>query len=245
MDCIDLYYLHRHDKKTPIEETMGAFKVGLVVSWIRDEACRQELIDQGKIKYVGMSEVSIPTLRKAHAVCPVTAYEMEWSLITRDVEEDLVPTCRELGIGKRVSWSSAKVFVLSFAGIVTYSPLGRGFLTGAIKNKEDIPKGDWREKHPRLSDHFDHNVKLVKIVEDIAAEKGCTPGQVALAWVHAQGEDVFPIPGTKHVDRFEENVAAYYVKLTEDDMAKLNGIADQVRGTKQPAERMSMVYNST
>ena len=114
MDCIDLYYLHRHDKKTPIEVTMGAFKVGLVVSWIRDEACRQELIDQGKIKYVGMSEVSISTLRKAHAVCPVTAYEMEWSLITRDVEEDLVPTCRELGIGKRVSWSSAKVFCAIF-----------------------------------------------------------------------------------------------------------------------------------
>ena len=140
---------------------------------------------------------------------------------------------------------SSTVFLkLSSAGIVTYSPLGRGFLTGAIKSKEDIPKGDWREQHPRLSENFDHNRELVKIVEEVAAEKGCTPGQVALAWVHAQGEDVFPIPGTKHVDRFEENVAAFNVELTEDDMVKLNGIADQVRGTKQPAERMSMVYNS-
>ena len=191
-----------------------------------------------------MSEVSIATLRKAHVVCPITAYEMEWSLITRDVEVDLVPTCRELGIGTMVSMSSAVFLKLFLAGIVTYSPLGRGFLTGAIKSKEDIPKGDWREKHPRLNEHFDHNVELVKIVEEVAAEKGCTPGQVALAWVHAQGEDVFPIPGTKHVDRFEENVAAFDVKLTGNDMTKLNGIADQMKGSRLPVERMSMVYNS-
>ena len=125
---------------------------------------------------------------------------------------------------------------------MAYCPLGRGLLTGKLKSKEDIQEGDWRLSIPRLNEHFDHNIKLAKIVEDIAAEKGCTPGQVALAWVHAQGEDVFPIPGTKHVDRFEENVAAFHVKLTEDDISKLNEIADRIKGYRYPESLMVATY---
>ena len=136
------------------------------------------------MKYVGVSEMPIPTLRKAHALCPITAYQMEWSLFTKDVEDELVPTCRDLGIGKRLVLQSVLISMRCppiTLGIVAYSPLGRGLLTGVFKNKEDIPKGDLRLVLPRSNEHFDHNIKLVKIVEDIAAEKGCTPAQVALA----------------------------------------------------------------
>ena len=197
------------------------------------------------MKYVGVSEMPIPTLRKAHALCPITAYQMEWSLFTRDVEDELVPTCRDLGIGKRLVLQSVLISMRCppiTLGIVAYSPLGRGLLTGVFKNKEDIPKGDLRLVLPRSNEHFDHNIKLVKIVEDIAAEKGCTPAQVALAWVHAQGEDVFPIPGTRRVSSFELNTAAFYVKLTEEDIFKLNGIADRIKGYRYPERAMAWTY---
>ena len=198
------------------------------------------------MKYVGVSEMPIPTLRKAHAVCPITAYQMEWSLFTRDVEDELVPTCRELGIGERPTVCSTQISMkcLLTTGIVAYSPLCRGMLANAFKNKDDIPEGDWRLLIPRLNEHFDHNIKLVKIVEDIATEKGCTPGQVALAWVHAQGEDVFPIPGTRRTSSFEENTAAFSVKLTEEDIAKLNKIADRVKGIRLPKERMAITFSA-
>eukprot|EP00210_Caulerpa_lentillifera_P005078 g4851.t1 len=210
IDCIDLYYLHRYDRKTPIEETFSAFK---------------ELIDAGKIKYVGVSEMNANELRRAHAVCPITAIQLEWSLFTRDVEDEIVPTCRELGIG-----------------IVAYSPLGRGFLTGAIKSMDDLPEGDSRHGNPRFAEHFDDNIKLVEIVKEIAAVKGCTPGQVALAWLHAQGEDVFPIPGTKKLTRLEENLGAFKIQLTDEEMKKLGVIGDNIKGTRYSAAFMKYTY---
>ena len=201
-------------------------------------------MEEGKVKYVGVSEMPIPTLRKAHAVCPITAYQMEWSLFTRDVEDELVPTCRELGIGEHLSSYTTRISMrcLLTPGMVAYCPLCRGILTGALKSKDDIPEGDFRLTVPRLNEYFEDNLKLVDVVKEVAAEKGCTPGQVALAWVHAQGEDVFPIPGTKHVDRFEENVAAINVKLTEKDMSKLDGIADKVKGDRVPKHRLSWTF---
>jgi len=212
IDCIDLYYLHRYDMQTPIEETFTAFK---------------ELVDEGKIKYVGVSELGVNQLRKAHAICPITAYQMEWSLFTRDVEEELVPTCRELGIG-----------------IVAYSPLGRGFLTGAIKSVDDIPEDDFRRSLPRFSEYIDENLKLVEVVKTISEAKGCTMGQVALAWLHAQGEDVFPIPGTKRLSRFEENVGGFNVKLTEEEMKQLAEIADKIKGTRYGERSMAATYGA-
>ena len=196
------------------------------------------------MKYVGVSEMPIPTLRKAHAVCPITAYQMEWSLFTRDVEDELVPTCRELGIGERPTVCSTQISMkcLLTPGIVAYSPLCRGMLADAFKSKDDIPEGDWRLSFPRLNDHFEDNLKLVDVVKEVAAERECTPGQVALAWVHAQGKDVFPIPGTRRVSSFEENGAAFYTTLTEKDMSKLNGIADRIKGNRFPKRLMSWTF---
>ena len=191
-------------------------------------------MEEGKIKYVGVSELDVANLRKAHAVCPITAYQMEWSLFTRDVEEELVPVCRELGIGRTSSslqYCAIEV-VLMRLGIVAYSPLGRGFLTGAIKSKDDLAADDWRLTVPRFNEYLEDNLKLVEVVKEVATARECTPSQVALAWLHAQGEDVFPIPGTKRVTRLEENIAAFHVKLTDDDMAKLNEIADKIKGTR-------------
>eukprot|EP00878_Enallax_costatus_P005162 GHUV01005425.1.p1 GENE.GHUV01005425.1~~GHUV01005425.1.p1 ORF type:complete len:293 (+),score=57.39 GHUV01005425.1:920-1798(+) len=168
-DCIDLYYLHRVDPKTPVSETFQEFKA---------------LVSEGKVRYVGISEASPDDIRAAHAVCPLSAVQLEWSLWSRDAEEDLVPVCRELGIG-----------------IVAYSPLGRGFLTGSITKPEDMAEDDRRRTMmPRFQgDAFQKNLELVDAVKALAAQKGCTPGQIALAWVHAQGDDVFTIPGTKRV----------------------------------------------
>src|SRR5712672_1609099 len=172
-DYIDLYYQHRVDPNTPIEETVGALA---------------ELVEEGKIRYIGLSEASANTLRRAVSVHPITALQTEYSLWTRDPEEEILPTCRELGIG-----------------FVAYSPLGRGFLTGQLKKFEDLPADDYRRNAPRFQgDNFRKNLELVERVEEIAREKKCKPSQLALAWVLAQGEDIVPIPGTKHRKYVEE-----------------------------------------
>jgi aryl-alcohol dehydrogenase-like predicted oxidoreductase len=192
VDHIDLYYQHRVDKSVPIEDTVGAMK---------------ELVEAGKVTHIGLSEASAETIRRAHAVHPVTALQTEYSLFTRDLEDEILPTIRELGIG-----------------LVPYSPLGRGILTGAIAKADDLEEGDSRRSayFPRVSgDALEANLALVAKVRELADAKGATPGQLALAWVLAQGDDVAPIPGTKRVRYLEENVAAADVKLTDEDLAAL------------------------
>ena len=194
VDTIDLYYQHRVDTDTPIEETVGAMK---------------ELIDAGKVRYLGLSEAAPATIRRAHAVHPITALQSEYSLWTRDPEAEILPTVRELGIG-----------------FVPYSPLGRGFLSGRFRSQDDVPEGDFRRNNPRFQgENFERNRKLVEQVEEIAAEKGITPSQVALAWVHAQGDDIVPIPGTKRREYLEENVAATEVELSEEDLRRIDEAA--------------------
>jgi len=192
VDHIDLYYQHRVDLDTPIEETVGAMK---------------ELVEAGKVRHLGLSEAGPETIRRAAAIHPITALQSEYSLWTRDPEDGILETTRELGIG-----------------FVAYSPLGRGFLTGAIKDRNDLDEGDSRRgRFPRFNDdNFDRNVELVAKVEELAGEKGVTPGQLALAWGLAQGEDIVPIPGTKRVARLEENAAAAEVELTDDDLRRLD-----------------------
>ncbi len=192
VDHIDLYYQHRVDKTVPIEETVGAMK---------------ELVEAGKVRHLGLSEASAQTIRRANAVHPITALQTEYSLFTRDIEDEILPTIRELGIG-----------------LVPYSPLGRGLLTGAITRTDDLEDNDSRRSpyFPRFSgDALDTNLALVAKVREIAAGKGVTPGQLALAWVLAQGQDVAPIPGTKRVKYLEENVAAASVSLSSDDLGAL------------------------
>jgi aryl-alcohol dehydrogenase-like predicted oxidoreductase len=190
VDHIDLYYQHRVDTQTPIEETVGAMK---------------ELVEAGKIRHIGLSEASAETIRRAHAVHPVTALQSEWSLWTRDPEDEVLPTVRELGIG-----------------FVAYSPLGRGFLSGRIRSTEDLAEDDFRKFHPRFQgENFQRNLDLVAQVDELAAEKGVTPGQLALAWVLARGDDVVPIPGTTRAAHLEENVGALDVELTQDDLDRL------------------------
>ncbi|KAI9156500.1 hypothetical protein LWI28_007676 [Acer negundo] len=201
VDCIDLYYQHRIDTRVPIEVTMGELK---------------KLVEEGKIKYVGLSEASASTIRRAHAVHPITAVQLEWSLWSRDVEEEIVPTCRELGIG-----------------IVAYSPLGRGFLSSGPKLIESFSKDDFRQYLPRFQpENLEHNKQLYERVNEIAAKKGCTPSQLALAWVHHQGDDVCPIPGTTKMENLNQNIKALSVKLTPEEMAELESIAtvDAVKG---------------
>ncbi|KAK2658271.1 hypothetical protein Ddye_004804 [Dipteronia dyeriana] len=201
VDCIDLYYQHRIDTRVPIEITMGELK---------------KLVEEGKIKYVGLSEASASTIRRAHAVHPITAVQLEWSLWSRDVEEEIVPTCRELGIG-----------------IVAYSPLGRGFLSSGPKLIESLSKDDFRQYLPRFQpENLEHNKQLYERVNEIAAKKGCTPSQLALAWVHHQGDDVCPIPGTTKIENLSQNIKALSVKLTLEEMAELESIAtaDAVKG---------------
>jgi aryl-alcohol dehydrogenase-like predicted oxidoreductase len=194
IDTIDLYYQHRVDAHTPIEETVKAMA---------------ELVKEGKVRYLGLSEVSAEDLRKAHAVHPITAVQLEWSLWTRDAEKDVIPTCRDLGIG-----------------IVAYSPLGRGFLTGQIKSRDDLAENDGRRRMPRFSEeNFPKNLEIVEKVKAVAARHDCTPGQIALAWLHAQGPDVVPIPGTRRIKYLEENVAAFQVKLTQEDLDTLDEVS--------------------
>jgi aryl-alcohol dehydrogenase-like predicted oxidoreductase len=193
VDHIDLYYQHRVDPDTPIEETVGAMA---------------ELVQAGKVRHLGLSEAAPETIRRAHATHPITALQTEYSLWSRDAEAELLPTVRELGIG-----------------YVAYSPLGRGFLSGRFRSPDDIPEGDFRHNHPRFQgENFQRNLDLVERVQELAAEKAATPGQLALAWVLAQGEDVVPIPGTTHVEHLEENVAALEVELTPDDLEELEAV---------------------
>ncbi|HEY7160564.1 MAG TPA: aldo/keto reductase [Acidobacteriota bacterium] len=187
VETIDLYYQHRVDPKTPIEETIGAMV---------------RLKEEGKIRYIGMSEAAPATIRRAHAVHPIAALQTEYSLWTRDVETEILPTCRELGIG-----------------FVAYSPLGRGFLTGTIQKDTQLPDSDWRKHAPRFEDeNWKHNKRIVDTIERIATEKKCTPAQLALAWVLARGKDIVPIPGTKRMKYLEENAQAAEIILSENDL---------------------------
>ena len=194
VDHIDLYYQHRVDRSTPIEETVGAMG---------------ELVSEGKVRYLGLSEAAPDTIRRAHATHPISALQTEYSLWTRDPEEEILPTIRELGIG-----------------FVAYSPLGRGFLTGQIQSEDDFAEDDFRRFNPRFKgENLQRNLELVERVREMADGKGATPGQLALAWVLAQGDDIAPIPGTKRVRYLEENAGAIDVELTEDDLARLDELA--------------------
>ena len=192
-DVIDLYYLHRRDPDTPIEETIGAMA---------------ELVKEGKVRGIGLSEVNVETLRKAHATYPLSALQSEYSLWSREPEDEIIPACKELGIA-----------------FVAYSPLGRGFLTGQIKSFGDLDEDDFRRTSPRFQgENFNKNLLLVKKIEALAKEKNCTPSQLALAWVIAQEDFIFPIPGTKRVKYVEENVKAVDVKLSEHDLEQIEDV---------------------
>nr|ABK24562.1 unknown [Picea sitchensis] len=193
VDCIDLYYQHRVDTKVPIEVTIGEMK---------------KLVEEGKIKYIGLSEASASTIRRAHAIHPITAVQLEWSLWSRDAEEEIIPTCRELGIG-----------------IVPYSPLGRGFLSSGGKLLESLTDSDYRKTVPRFeAKNLEKNNVAFERISDIASKKGCSPGQLALSWVHHQGNDVSPIPGTTKVKNLEENIGALSVKLTHEEMKEIENV---------------------
>jgi aryl-alcohol dehydrogenase-like predicted oxidoreductase len=210
VDVIDLYYQHRVDPNVAIEETVGAMAA---------------LVKQGKVRALGLSEASAATIRRAHAVHPITALQTEYSLWTRDLEDEILPTLRELGIG-----------------LVPYSPLGRGFLTGAFATQADIPEGDFRRNGPRFSaENFDRNRALVNTVEEVATAKSCTPAQVALAWVLAQGDDIVPIPGTKRRKYLSDNLGALDVTLTADEEQTLASVftRDAAHGTRYPAPAMA------
>ena len=194
LDTIDLYYQHRVDPTVPIEETIGAMS---------------GLVQEGKVRFLGMSEAAPNTIRKATAIHPISALQTEYSLWSRDVEDEILPLCRELGIG-----------------FVPYSPLGRGFLTGQIKNFEDLAEDDYRRFSPRFQgENFQKNLDLVNKIEEMAAEKGCRPAQLALAWLLAQGEDIVPIPGTKRVKYLDENIGALKVDLSAEDLRRIDELA--------------------
>ncbi|XP_027165332.1 auxin-induced protein PCNT115-like [Coffea eugenioides] len=205
LDCIDLYYQHRIDTNVPIEVTVGELK---------------KLVEEGKIKYIGLSEASASTIRRAHAVHPITAVQLEWSLWTRDIEEEIIPTCRELGIG-----------------IVAYSPLGRGFFSSGPKLVENLTDDDYRKYMPRFqAENLEHNKNLYEQVNAIASRKGCTPSQLALAWVHHQGKDVCPIPGTTKIENLDQNIRALSVKLSAEEMAELESIASAIKGERYESD---------
>jgi aryl-alcohol dehydrogenase-like predicted oxidoreductase len=212
VDYTDLYYQHRVDPYTPIEDTLAEMK---------------KLVQEGKVRYLGMSEPGAQTLRRAHAIHPIAALQNEYSLWSRDPEDGILAVCRELGIG-----------------FVPYSPLGRGFLTGQIKRYEDFAPDDVRRNSPRFQgDNFQRNVDLVSRIEQIAREKSCAPAQLALAWVLAQGEDIVPIPGTKRVKYLEENLGALNVHLTPADLARIEEISPRsaVSGPRYPEHMMQLV----
>jgi len=194
VDTIDLYYQHRVDRSVPIEETVGAMA---------------ELVRGGKVRYLGLSEASPATIRRAHQVHPISALQTEYSLWSRDPEADILPTCRELGIG-----------------FVAYSPLGRGFLTGRFRRVEDLPADDWRRNNPRFQgENFQRNLDLVRSIEEMARAKSCTPAQLALAWLLSRGKDIVPIPGTKQRARLEENARALDVRLTPEELQRIDAVA--------------------
>jgi len=212
VDHIDLYYQHRVDPTVPIEETVGAMG---------------RLVEEGKVRFLGLSEAGAETIHRAHAVHPVSALQSEYSLWSRDIEDDIIPAIRELGIG-----------------LVAYSPLGRGFLTGRFTSIDDLPEDDFRRSSPRFQgENFQKNLDLVKQIEEIAAAKGCTASQLALAWVLARGDDVVPIPGTKRRTYLEENVAALDVALTPDDLARIDEVAPKgvAAGERYPAAAMQSI----
>jgi aryl-alcohol dehydrogenase-like predicted oxidoreductase len=212
VDHIDLYYQHRVDPKVPIEDTVGAMA---------------GLVEAGKVRFLGLSEAGAATLRRASAVHPVSALQSELSLWSRDIEDEVLPACRELGIG-----------------VVAYSPLGRGFLSGAIKSIDDLAEDDWRRNMPRFQgENFAKNLELVERVEQMASAKGCTTAQLALAWVLAQGPHVVPIPGTRGRARLEENAGAAEIRLTDDELAEIESVIprDMVAGTRYPEQAMSML----
>jgi aryl-alcohol dehydrogenase-like predicted oxidoreductase len=209
-DHIDLYYQHRVDPSVPIEETVGAMS---------------ELVKAGKVRFLGLSEAGAATIRRAHRVHPITALQTEYSLWTRDVETEILPTCRELGIA-----------------FVAYSPLGRGFLTGQIQRVEDLAADDFRRRSPRFQgENFRRNLELVERVREIASEKGCTPGQLALAWLLAQGLDIVPIPGTRRLTYLEENLGALQVHLSGQDLRRIDEAAPRGAAAGQRYPDMSTV----
>jgi len=202
---IDLYYLHRVAPDTPVEETVGAMS---------------RLVEEGKVRHLGLSEASASDLKRAAAAHPIAALETEYSLWARDVESEILQTCRDLGIG-----------------FVAYSPMGRGFLTGKIKSRSDLAEDDWRLTLPRFSEeNFDKNFKLVEAIETMAKEKGCTPAQLALAWLLSQGEDIVPIPGTRRVERLEENAAAVNIELSRHELEQIDAVLppDAAVGARYP-----------
>jgi aryl-alcohol dehydrogenase-like predicted oxidoreductase len=212
VDHIDLYYQHRVDRSVPVEDTWGAMA---------------ELVQAGKVGYLGISEAAPATLRRAHAVHPVSAGQYEWSLFTRDLEDEVLPALRELGIG-----------------VVAYSPLGRGFLSGRITSPDDFGEDDFRRNHPRFTgENFARNLELVDRVRELAASKGATPSQLAIAWVLAQGDDVVPIPGTKRRGYLEENLGALDVELTSEDLAAIEEVTPRgsVAGARYNPEMMANV----
>jgi aryl-alcohol dehydrogenase-like predicted oxidoreductase len=209
-DYIDLYYQHRVDPNVPIEETVGAMA---------------ELVKEGKVRHIGLSEAAPETIRRAEAVHPITALQTEYSLWTRDPEDEVLPTCRELGIG-----------------FVPYSPLGRGFLAGRFSSPEDIEEGDFRRNNPRFEgENFEANMRLADKVKEIAGEKGITPAQLAIAWVLARGEDLVPIPGTKRRTYLEQNAGAVDVELSDDDLARIDAELPDVVGERYNEAGMASV----
>jgi aryl-alcohol dehydrogenase-like predicted oxidoreductase len=212
VDTIDLYYQHRVDPDTPIEETVAAMA---------------QLVREGKVRYLGLSEASPQTLRRAAKIHPITALQTEYSLWTRDPEDEVLPTCRELGIG-----------------FVAYSPLGRGFLTGQFKTFDDLAADDYRRNSPRFQgDNFQKNLDLVRRVEEMAKQKGCKPSQLALAWVLAHGDDIVPIPGTKRRKYLEENVGAINIQLSPEDLRRIDEVfpRDATAGARYPEHMMQLV----
>ena len=212
IETIDLYYQHRVDSHVPIEETVGAMS---------------RLIEEGKVRYLGLSEAGPATIRRAHQTHPISALQTEYSLWTRDPEEEIIPLCRELGIT-----------------FVPYSPLGRGFLTGKIKSPDDLEPDDWRRKNPRFQgENFKRNLDLVERIEEMAEEKQCKPSQLALAWVLAQGEDMIPIPGSSHIPHLEENLAALEVSLSPEDLERIDDVAPKgvAAGERYPEAAMRVI----
>ncbi len=209
VDQIDLYYQHRVDPNVPIEETVGAMA---------------RLVESGKVRFLGLSEASAETIRRAARIHPIAALQSEYSLWTRDLEDEVLPACRELGIG-----------------FVAYSPLGRGFLTGTIQNPEQLASNDWRRSNPRFqAENFDQNQRLVHAITDLAEERGRTPAQLALAWLLHQGKDIVPIPGTRKISRLDENAAAAHLELTDEDLQRIDQVlsTNAVAGTRYPAGGM-------
>ena len=209
-DHVDLYYQHRVDPSVPIEETVGAMA---------------ELVEQGKVRHIGLSEAAPETIRRAHAVHPVSAVQTEYSLWTRDPEAEVLPTCRELGIG-----------------FVPYSPLGRGFLSGRFKSPDELDEGDFRRSGPRFTgENLEANLRLAEKVEEIASDKGITPAQLAITWVLAQGDDLVPIPGTKRRTYLEQNAAAAEVELTDEDLARIQAEVPEASGARYDEAGMASV----